>query len=182
MRVIAGSAKGHKLVAPKSNATRPALDRVKESIFSILFNVTDDIVLDLFAGSGSVGIEALSRGARQCTFVEKDHHALDAINKNLQRCHFAEQSIVLAKPVEVARKILAKNQTKFNLIFVDPPYERNLVNPTLTWLGSSEILDKSARIVIEHHPHEPIKAIPGLILTDQRQYGQTSVSFMQKDS
>ncbi|OGQ22300.1 MAG: 16S rRNA (guanine(966)-N(2))-methyltransferase RsmD [Deltaproteobacteria bacterium RIFCSPLOWO2_02_FULL_44_10] len=191
MRVIAGTAKGHKLVAPKTDATRPALDRVKESIFDILFDVTDSKVLDLFAGSGSIGIEALSRGSVHCVFVEHGKLAVASIHKNLHRCHLTEKATVLAMKVNAAVKKLEHNKgflgklfhkNEFDLIFVDPPYEQNLVNPTLELLGTTSLLHDKTLMIVEHHPKEPLKELAALVLTDERRYGQTHVSFLKRKS
>lgn len=177
MRIIAGRAKGHSLVAPKGTTTRPALDRVKESVFAILFNITDDSVLDLFAGTGSMGLEAISRGAKNCVFVERDRAALESLLKNIEHCKFKNESIVLKSDVE---RSLEKdlNGQSFDLIFCDPPYLKNLVNPSLKLIAKHLKLPESCRIVVEHHPKEPIGEIPGLALTDQRTYGQTLISFL----
>lgn len=179
MRVIAGKAKGHKLVTPSGDRVRPALDQVKEAIFNILFDVSDLRVLDLFAGSGSVGIEALSRGASESVFVEEWSKAVAAIKRNLKHCKMEESARIIGKTVEKAITILNKEQKPFDLIFVDPPYEKNLVNPTLRSLASSPLVREESLIVVEHHPKEPIESIAGLTLTDTRKYGQTHVSFLK---
>jgi 16S rRNA (guanine(966)-N(2))-methyltransferase RsmD len=182
MRVIAGQAKGHKLVAPSGDRVRPALDQVKEAIFNILFNVQEERVLDLYAGSGSVGIEALSRGGREAVFVEEWSKAVASIKRNLAHCKLADNARIIAKSVERAIDILKREGTPFDLVFVDPPYEKGLVNPTLCMLAASAILAPGARIVVEHHPKEPIECPPGLTLTDTRKYGQTLVSFLSPES
>lgn len=182
MRVIAGIAKGRKLVAPRGTTTRPVLDQVKEAIFNILFDVSDLRVLDLFAGTGSVGIEALSRGSTHCTFVESDRAALDAIRTNIDRCGFSDITTILPFSVAIALKRRLHDEDPFDLIFVDPPYERNLVNPTLHLLVQTTCVGPSTRIIIEHHPHELIDPPPGLALTDERAYGQTRVSFLRRTS
>jgi 16S rRNA (guanine(966)-N(2))-methyltransferase RsmD len=180
MRVIAGTCKGRRLVAPKGSRTRPALDRIKESVFSILFKVDAQTVLDLFAGSGSVGIEALSRGAAHATFVENDSAALRAITSNIISCGFEDRSTIMKQDVTRALNKLDKKKASFDLIFVDPPYSKGLVNKTLVKLGSSNLAHEGSRIIVEHHPKEPINDIPGLVLTDSRKYGQTLISFLQK--
>lgn len=168
------------MITPKGSHTRPALDRIKESVFSILFNVTGQTVLDLFAGSGSVGIEALSRGAVHATFIENDSAALRAITHNIIACGFEKHSTIMKQDVARALNKLAKQKTSFDLIFVDPPYLKELVNKTLTILGSSNLAHRGTRIVVEHHPKEPIEEIPGLVLTDTRKYGQTLISFLKR--
>ena len=177
MRIIAGRAKGHSLVAPKGDTTRPALDRVKESIFAILFNINDETVLDLFAGTGSMGLEAISRGAKSCVFVERDRAALESLVRNIEHCKFKNESIVLRGDVERAVEKDLAGQS-FDLIFCDPPYLKNLVNPNLERISRHLNLKENCRIVVEHHPKEPIGEIQGLALTDQRTYGQTLISFL----
>ncbi|MFH1829152.1 MAG: 16S rRNA (guanine(966)-N(2))-methyltransferase RsmD [Pseudomonadota bacterium] len=179
MRVIAGKAKGHKLVTPSSDRVRPALDQVKEAIFNILYDVTDLRILDLFAGSGSIGIEALSRGASEAVFVEEWSKAVAAIKRNLKHCKLEEKSRIICTSVDKGLAILIKEEKPFDLIFVDPPYEKDLVNPTLKKLTASPLVDMQSRIIVEHHPKEPILEIPGLTLTDTRKYGQTLVTFLE---
>lgn len=180
MRVIAGTCKGRRLVAPKGLHTRPALDRIKESLFSILFDVDDQTVLDLFAGSGSVGIEALSRGAIEATFVENNAAALRALTTNLASCNLESQSTIIKQDVARALGKLSRENTSFDLIFVDPPYLKNLVNVTLEKICALGIAHDETRIVVEHHPKEPIDDLKGLVLTDTRKYGQTLISFLKK--
>lgn len=180
MRVISGRAKGHRLTAPRSNRVRPALDKVKEAIFNILCDVTDEKVLDLFAGCGSVGIEALSRGAALVVFVEEWGPAVNAIKKNLAHCKLTDGARVMKSAVSGAIRKLDSNGQLFDLIFVDPPYEKNLVNPTLKLIANSSIIHENSLIVVEHHPKEPIIEHPSLTLTDSRKYGQTRISFLKR--
>ncbi len=178
MRVIAGIAKGRKLLAPKSHNIRPALDKVKAAIFNILFNVEGLTVMDLFAGTGAVGIEALSRGAAHATFVDNSVEGVTLIRKNLEHCGFKDNSLVFPRSVDVAIEYFAKHGQKFELIFVDPPYLKDLVNQTLIKIAEANILSEGGRIVVEHHPKEPVLEAFGLALTDTRKYGQTRVSFL----
>jgi len=180
MRVISGTAKGRRLVAPRGERVRPALDRVKEAIFDILFDVAGARVVDLFAGTGSMGIEALSRGAASAVFVEEWQPAARAIRDNLGRCGFAERARVVRADVARALGALSRRGESFDLAFVDPPYLEGLVNPTLRRLASSGILEDGATVVVEHHPREPVSPPEGLVLTDSRKYGQTCVSFLRK--
>ncbi len=181
MRVISGTEKGRKLVTPKSHNIRPALDKVKGAIFNILFDVQGLNVLDLFAGTGAVGIEALSRGAAHATFVDMSNEALTIINKNIELCGFGDRSKIFPKPVNVAVEYLGKHNEKFDLIFVDPPYLKDLVNPTIEKIAKTGILSNNGRIIVEHDPKEPITEISGLALTDTRKYGQTLVSFLSRE-
>ncbi len=180
MRVIAGSARGHRLTAPKSPRVRPALDKVKGAIFNLLFDVGGTRALDLFAGSGAIGIEALSRGATSAVFVEEWGMAADSIRKNLDHCKLADRAEILRMSVARAIDFLSRRGEKFELIFVDPPYLKDLVNPTLLSLAESGIAAEGAVVVVEHHPKEEISPPDGLSLTDSRKYGQTLVSFLRR--
>lgn len=178
MRVISGSAKSLQLKAPATNKVRPAADKVKGAIFNILGEMSDLRVLDLFAGSGSVGIEALSRGAKHCIFVEADRSIAAYIQKNLQHCKLETQSNILIQKVDKALAWLAKKEENFDLIFVDPPYDKNLLNPTLQQLVQSHLLHSETMIVAEHSPRE-IPDEERLEISDCRKYGQTYISFMK---
>ncbi|MBL7685602.1 MAG: 16S rRNA (guanine(966)-N(2))-methyltransferase RsmD [Deltaproteobacteria bacterium] len=180
MRVIAGSAKGHRLQSPQTLKVRPATDKVKGALFNILGNIEGLKVLDLFAGTGSVGIEALSRGAATCHFVEADRHIATYILKNLSHCHFENQGNLLQKRVDWALKYFHQKQQYFDLIFVDPPYDQNLVNPTLKEIDSFELLSLGGWIVVEHSPRENILKQERLEIFDERSYGQTRISFLKR--
>ena len=180
MRVIAGKAKGHKLVAPKSDRVRPALDQVKEAIFNILFDVEGLSVLDLFAGSGSVGIEALSRGAKRCVFVEEWQPAINSIITNLEHTKLKDSAKVIKFSVKKAINFFNREGSQFDLIFVDPPYEKDLVNKTLEHIAGTTLIHDDTIIVVEHHPKEPISEDIDLTITDSRKYGQTYISFLKR--
>lgn len=178
MRVIAGTSKGRKLYAPKTHNIRPALDKVKGAIFNILFDVSGTTVLDLFAGTGAVGIEALSRGALHATFVDASNEATTIIRKNIALCGFEGKTSLFPTKVHVALEYFAKHGQKFDLIFVDPPYLKNLVNETLGQVSALGVLNENGKIIVEHHPKEPVADVSGLVLTETRKYGQTLVSFL----
>ncbi len=178
MRIISGSHGGRKLYTPKSHNIRPALDKVKGAIFNILFNVEGLKVVDLFAGTGAIGIEALSRGAAHTTFVDSGHEAITIIEKNIEMCHFEDRAKVFPRKVAVAIDYFQKTGEKFDLIFVDPPYLKNLVNESLEKIAAAGILAEGGKIIVEHAPKEPIGEIKGLNLTDTRKYGQTFISFL----
>ncbi len=180
MRVIAGTAKGRRLFTPKTDAIRPVLDQVKEAIFNILFDVNGMKVLDLFAGTGAMGIEALSRGAQYAYFVDVLKGAVRLIGKNLESCHFAEQGTVLEMTAAKAIRILSEQKKEFDLIFVDPPYEKHFIKKTLGALATSPLLHENTLVISEHHPKETPPVMEGLCLTDQRKYGQTTISFFKK--
>src|SRR5262249_18507743 len=124
MRVIAGSARGRRLSAPKGSSTRPTPDRVREALFSILYGQVEEArVLDCFAGTGALGIEALSRGAKSAVFIEHDSPTANLVRQNLQSIGFADKGRVIAKSAASAIADLAKNGERFDLLFFDPPYD-----------------------------------------------------------
>lgn len=177
MRVISGTAKGRRLIAPKGNfPTRPVADKVKGAIFNILFDVEGLRVLDLFAGTGAVGIEALSRGASYATFVENHPNALQALKKNIETTGFKNAKII---PFDVFKAIKKLSGTTFDLIFVDPPYSKNLVNKTIELVVKSGLLEAHSMVVVEHSPDEEPQGYGSLILTETRKYGQTRISFLK---
>ena len=175
MRVIAGIAKGRSLLGPKSDKIRPVLDKVKGAIFNILGNIEGLTVLDLFAGTGAVGIEALSRGAAHCTFVDGSQEGVELILKNLERCNFREYATTVKFKIPPLPSSL---RAPFELIFVDPPYDKNLVNPTLRAIVKENLLAAEGIVIVEHSPREKIGADAGLRVVDERKYGQTLVSFL----
>lgn len=180
MRVIAGLAKGRRLKTPRSKNIRPVLDQVKEAIFNILFDVAGLKVLDLFAGTGAMAIEALSRGAAFACFVDSLKEAIVLIQANLEQCLLMDKAKILRLEVRKAIPVLEEKKEPFDLIFVDPPYEKNYVQKTLSQLAKSPLVHEKTIVVVEHHPKEPIQEILGLCLTMQRKYGQTLVSFLKK--
>lgn len=182
MRVISGIAKGRILLGPPKNkktpSIRPVLDKVKAAIFNILYNVEAKTVLDLFAGTGAIGIESLSRGADQTVFVDSGDEALKIIRKNLERCRFENIATVLKARIPRDLGRVAKKFGAFDLIFVDPPYDKDLVNPTLAAIAREKLLAPSGIVVVEHSPRERIDEGVGLRLKDRRKYGQTVISFL----
>lgn len=175
MRVIAGTARGRPLVAPRGAHTRPITDRVKETLFGILGDrVIDARVLDLYAGSGSVGIEALSRGAASCDFVEHDRRAVAAIRENLQRAGVAEDASVHA--MDVMRYLEHSDNDRFGLVFVDPPYDERAILAPLEQLTGR--LVPGATVVVKHHWRTPIPEPPGLARWRERRFGETTLTFL----
>ena len=149
MRVIAGSARRLNLVTPKGNNTRPTSDKIKETLFNILAPDLYGVrFLDLYAGSGGIGIEALSRGAKSCTFVERDKEAVKCIKKNLETTHFTDNSVVMASDVNSALYNLRVKE-RFDIVFMDPPYDQDLYASTLSVIKSLDIIDKDTMIIAE---------------------------------
>jgi 16S rRNA (guanine966-N2)-methyltransferase len=180
MRIISGTAKGRKLVTPRDRSLRPTSDRVKESIFNILQNKLEGkVVLDLFAGTGNLGIEALSRGAKKTIFVEKGRQALRLIQRNLNQFGLKERSEIFSKDANRAIGILKEKGESFDLILMDPPYEKGLIQKTITKLNSHQIFHKDSILVIEHNRREPLpRNMNGWNLIRQRRIGETVISFL----
>ena len=175
MRVIAGTARGRPLVAPRGAHTRPITDRVKETLFGILGDrVLDARVLDLYAGSGSVGIEALSRGAASCDFVEHDRRAVAAIRENLRRAGVVEEASVHA--MDVMRYLERAEDDRFGLVFLDPPYEERAILAPLERLAGR--ISPGATVVVKHHWRTPIPEPPGLARWRDRRFGETTLTFL----
>ena len=135
-------------------------------------------VLDAFAGTGAFGIEAYSRGASNVTFIENSHEVVTILKKNLEVCGFKEGTDVLSLDITKALNHLKKKGNKFDLVFLDPPYDRSLVEDTLRYIINSDILDDASLVVVEHSLTEiPAKKIGRIKLEDRRKYGTTMVSF-----
>jgi 16S rRNA (guanine966-N2)-methyltransferase len=177
VRVIAGSLGGRRLKAPRGRRTRPTSDRVREALFMALEPLDGVAVVDLFAGSGSLGIEALSRGAVRADFVESDRDARAALDANLRDLGLAERAKVwgLALPRGLAR--IAGPLVEADLVLIDPPYGGALARATLEALGAPGALKPDARVVLEHHAKDALPEASGrLRRTRERSYGETVVS------
>ena len=183
MRIIAGSHRGRRLKAPAGRATRPTSDRAREALFSILAQGRPPLVgcrfLDLFAGTGAVGLEALSRGAGHLLLVETAADALEAMRSNLDQLGLAERAQIL--PRDATR--LGPAPAPFDLIFADPPYRQNLAGPALAALLRGRWLAPGGRLVLQLAPGEPLPAPlaePGpLVLEDERRYGAVRFLFLR---
>jgi 16S rRNA (guanine966-N2)-methyltransferase len=173
MRVIAGIARGVPLTAPRGKNTRPITDRVKETLFAILGErVPDARVLDLYAGSGAIGIEALSRGAASAEFVERDRAALSALRANLERTKLTGS----VHEVDVER-FLARAEGPWDLVVLDPPYETRAIVAPLRALVP--MLAPSAAVVIKHFWRTEAPEVTGLAVNRQRRFGETMLTFYE---
>jgi len=181
MRVISGEAKGRHLVFSSKSKTRPTSDRVKESFFNIMPPLNGKMFLDVFAGSGSVGIEALSRGAAYVAFIEKEAAHCGYINKNLLGCGFTGNYDIFSADVKKAISTLQKKKACFDVIFADPPYDIGLVEETLQHVTAGRIFASDSRIIFQHSVREvpDWKQVKGLTVFDQRKYGDTLLTFLQ---
>lgn len=166
---------------PRGCSARPTSDRVKEALFNILGPVEGTTFLDIFAGSGSVGIEALSRGASGVVFIEKNATLAKAIRKNVDAFGFRERSQTFSAGAGSGIRELAARGDRFDILFADPPYEQGFVAKTLQYLEGGELFSSEAVIVIQHSPKETFnEAISNrYLLTDQRKYGYTILSFLK---
>lgn len=180
MRVIAGSAKGRRLRTIAGRTVRPTADRVKEALFSMLgsrFALEGAELLDLFAGSGGLGIEGLSRGAAAATFVECDVAAKRLLEANLRQCGFDHVAHVLPAPVDRALRTCVQRQCRFDGVLVDPPYGRGLAEATLRQLGAMDLVRPGGWVAVEHHTDEPLAPGYGeLQLTVVKRYGKTALA------
>ncbi len=183
MRVISGSARGTTLHSIDDINTRPTLDRVKESLFNIIQNqVEDAVVLDLFAGSGAIGIEFLSRGAEKVYFCDKSPKAVDMIKKNLDKTKLKDKATILNNDyIDCIDKI--KN-IKFDIIFLDPPYKENFSKQAIKKISESKLLKNEGIIIVEtDEPERDIKEIENINIDykiyDLRKYGRASLIFLK---
>jgi 16S rRNA (guanine966-N2)-methyltransferase len=173
VRVIAGISKGRKLQTPKGKEIRLTLDKVKGAIFNMLGNtIIGSSVLDLFSGTGSLGIEALSRGAGKVTFIEDNNNQIRIINENLKICGFNAE-VIKGEVFKMFEKLAGM---KFDIILADPPYNKDLAKKILLQLAKYNILKNSSFAVIEHSKREQIEEAPCWQRIRERRYGDTIVS------
>ena len=184
MRVISGKLKGKKILLPKDNLTRPLRDLVKESIFNLLehsnklnVSITNANVLDLFSGSGSFGLEIISRGAEKVTFVENYSLAYEILLKNITnlKCH-NESEIINANCFDYINK-LSKNGLKFDLIFLDPPFKEKKINSLIENIKSKKLLNKNGIIILHRHKKDDVMLTSYLNIIEQRSYGISKITF-----
>jgi 16S rRNA (guanine966-N2)-methyltransferase len=181
MRIITGSAKGLKLKAPRGLSVRPTADRVKESVFNILAGrVIEAKVADFFAGTGNLGLEALSRGATAAVFVDNSSDSINILQQNLGRAKFSGQAEVLKADVIGAIERFARLSRRFDLIFCDPPYDRGFVAAVLRPIAKYDLLEPGGLVIIEHSQRETIPLdIPMLQVMRSESYGGTNISFLK---
>ena len=181
LRIIGGELKGRKLYTIPGTLIRPTSDRLRESIFNILsYLVKEAVVLELFAGTGALGIEALSRGAKSAVFIENNKTALSVVERNILSCAVDNRSQIIRWNIAKNLNCIRSIGSTFDLIFMDPPYNKGMIKPTLLNLHDSGSLENNACIVIEHNYLEPIpETCKHFELTDQRKYGKKLISFMR---
>ncbi len=182
MRVIGGMAGGRRLAAPRGMSTRPTADRVKEALFNILAGVIEPFdtcpVLDVFAGTGNLGIEALSRGAPCAVFVDNSREAAAVIAKNLHCTGFSQKGRIIARDYRAAFTALAATGQTFRLVFLDPPYRKELLETCLAEFAAAGLLHEGGVLVAEHSSRDVLaEQFATLHQWDKRVYGDTALTF-----
>ena len=189
MRIIAGSKRGMKLLSPKTDISRPIIDRVKESLFSVLYKYDlpeGAVAADLFSGVGSLGLEALSRGAEFVTFVEKDHTIVSILNKNIEKAGFVRQSKVIRANAFKIGAGLNADKDRCNLVFIDPPYKATMdvqadsaLGGLLNLLGE-QVVDDGIAVVRTEHKVSLLDRYGRFEVIERRQWGTMTVTILQK--
>ena len=184
MRIISGIARGTKLFTLEGLDTRPTLDRVKEPLFNIInFDLDDAVVLDLFAGSGALGLEAISRGARKAFLCEKNRNAANIVEKNIEKTKFQNQAVLIRNDFEKAVTFIENQKEKVDVVFIDPPYKTDLIKRSLEKILDSNILNDDFIIIAEtDEPERILNDIDALNINvfDTRKYGRVSLIFLNR--
>ena len=181
VRIIAGELKGRRLRSGRGTKTRPTANRTREAIFNIIApRIPGARVLDLFAGTGAFGIEALSRRADSAVFVDIDIDSISVLQANIKIRSLESQTKIIRWDLIKNLDCLRSSQSTFNLVFLDPPYNTNMIEPTLLNLDTSQSLTAGARVIVEHSRREPVvnSRLP-FEFADQRQYGKTLVTILE---
>lgn len=183
MKISGGEAKGRTLKFPSRSAQRPTTDFLREALFNILGSLADQFFLDLFAGSGSVGLEAASRKAKKVAFVEKSKDLVGVIHENVSLCGYSEKCLVIHADIQSALRDLYRKKCRFDVIFADPPYHHGFIGETLNGLKEYPVLQEEGIIVLQHSIREQMKTLPDRwLLTDQRKYGDNLLTFIRVES
>ncbi len=178
MRVISGKYRGRRLQAPEGKGVRPTTDRVKEAMFSVIqFDIPEASVLDLFAGSGALGIEALSRGAKDCIFVENNRRHIDCLKQNLEKVSDPFE-IISADFLAALKRLCGR---KFDLVFCDPPYDSDYYKKAMTFLIENDMINENGVVVMETKTGMVIEPDLPLKITQTKTYGSTTLLFIKKE-
>lgn len=181
MRIISGKARGTKLYTLDGTATRPTLDRVKESLFNIIQNdIEDSTVLDLFSGSGAIGLEFLSRGAKRAVLCDSSKDAIKIIKKNVQKTHFEEK--VEVYNMEFTKLVERLQNQKFDIIYIDPPYATDFIKISLEKIIEYELVNENTKIIVETDDETRILnqiEKMDVEITDKRKYGRATIIFLK---
>ncbi len=181
MRIISGKARGTKLYTLEGTATRPTLDRVKESLFNIIQNdIEDSTILDLFSGSGAIGLEFLSRGAKKAVLCDNSKDAIKIIKQNVQKTHFEEKAEVYN--MEFTKLIERLQKQKFDIIYIDPPYDTDFIKISIEKIIEYKLINEKTKIIVETDDETRIlKQIEKMDveITDKRKYGRATIIFLR---
>ncbi len=183
MRIIGGKARGRKLQFPSLSKERPTSDFLREALFNLIGSLEAKSFLDLFAGSGSVGIEAASRGANEIVLIEKDKKIAAYAQKNLEICNLDKSCRIIVRDISSGLNDLFKKECEFDYIFADPPYDRGLVEKTIKLLKENPVFTEETLVVIQHSTREEIASLldAKIILQDQRKYGDNALTFLKME-
>ncbi len=183
MRIISGNYRGKKIFIPKDKNTRPLRDMVKESIFNLIehskkinINIEDSNILDLFSGSGSFGLECISRGANKVTFIENYPLILNILKKNIDLLNAKKSSDIIEKNCFDVLNSEKFSNSKFNIIFIDPPFQEKKINSLLNRIQEMKILQKDGVLLIHRHKSDDINLNDNLNIIDQRFYGISKIT------
>jgi len=182
MKVISGTLKGRNILGYNIDGTRPTMDRVKESLFATIQDyIKDSTILDLFAGSGNLGIEAISSGAKHCYFIDNSKEAINTIKNNIQNLNIKDKSTITLSDWKKALNDFSNKNIKFDLIFIDPPYDYNVYEKILDKVNTLDILNDNGLIILEHHNLKIKDKYNSLTLYKEKKYGNKSVNIYKKD-
>ena len=178
MRIITGDFKGRRLEMPEGKDIRPTTEKVKEAIFSIIAgNVPGAVCVDLFAGTGNLGLEALSRGAEKCYFADNSRESLNLIKRNIAMCKAEEWSVVIPGDFERVLARLGERGEKIDIFFLDPPYREGLYEKCFELIREYDLLAEEGIIIAEHGEREPLPVeIEGYIVLKERNYGSVAIT------
>ena len=180
MRIITGKARGLQLTVPKNYDVRPTADRVKESVFNIIGSkIIGATVLDLFAGTGNLGLESWSRGAKAITFIDESKESLRLVKSNIAKCRADADCTVLKGSAPQVAERLAQQGMRFDFAFCDPPYNKGWVQQIIAVLGKTPFLQNGGYLVVEHSAHDELPVLPeGCELVRSQRYGETIIDFI----
>ena len=182
MKVISGTLKGRNIEGYNIDGTRPTMDRVKESLFAtIQDNIKGSIFLDLFAGSGQIGIEAISNGANLCYFIDNNQEVIKVLNKNISNLNIKQNSKVILSDWKKSLNDFANQGIKFDIIFVDPPYDYNVYEKILEKVSTLNLLNDNGIIILEHSNLKLKDSYNNLILYKEKKYGNKSINIYKNN-
>lgn len=180
MRIISGKYKGKKVDGYTIDGTRPTMDRLKESMFAMIQNyISDSVCLDLFTGSGSIGLEFLSNGAKKCYFVDNNPRVIETLNKNIKNLKIEEEYELIKSDFENILKKFKLNGLSFDIIFLDPPYKMNYITPSIKLIDQYNLLNNEGIIVCEYE--DELIDHPNYEIIKEKKYGNKTITILKKN-